>query len=435
MQLTANLTVLILTLLPGSDDRPQTIAAGAQEHNTDQAIAAKTQLARSRSVECRLDDFELDELDDPIQSYRPSNSHSQLNPPLVLELGTPFVGTGSAHVSPGFFIFNDRYLATGTLTWHSGQLNIETTERNTKERTKPSTTPVMMAGAGNCHGHEPAGPSWDVEISELQMIEINRALRTGGVVSLPESGEVICIDFLSGGMEAVEALTLPVGPQREEIVAMGQGFGLQLTPEAKSWLMNFRPETSLKLRAGQVIQKVDRIEMMNMVELNDERRLSHLGYPLTLTAMGMCIFSIGTLLVTRPQNIVSTTKMNTSIASETNTPITAKHRTSITRFLWLIAALATIDLVWELLEHRASQASGVTRMTNLITNTIVSPSNQSMLAGPEALFILKGLATITVLAILYWTRHTLLARKACWWICLTLTLMIGRWIATVGVSI
>lgn len=95
---------------------------------------------------------------------------------------------------------------------------------------------------------------------------------------------------------------------------------------------------------------------------------------------------------------------------------------SIHRFLWLIGGMSLIDLVWTLLAHQANQIAEV------------NPVGNVLLGDAQRTIMFKVLATILAIGILYKARHSLFARKACWWVCLTLALLMARWVLVSGVS-
>ena len=129
---------------------------------------------------------------------------------------------------------------------------------------------------------------------------------------------------------------------------------------------------------------------------------------MTVAAMIIFVLSMGSLLTVRPHEVAA--------VANSEAPI------SVSRFLWLIAGMSVMDLVWTLLAHQANHI------------TEVNPVGSVMLNDPSRVILFKTLATMLAIGILYRARNNLLARKACWWTCLTLALLMARWILITGVS-
>ena len=157
-----------------------------------------------------------------------------------------------------------------------------------------------------------------------------------------------------------------------------------------------------------MVSEVHKVENANMAAASAFRRFNDWSYPITIMAMLIFVFSIGSLLAVRPQELVAVAR--------------TEHETSVNKFLWLIGGMSIIDLVWTLLAHQA----------NYITE--VNPVGGVMLDEPSRVILFKVLATGLAIGILYRAKTTLFGRKACWWVCLTLALLMARWILVTGVS-
>lgn len=311
-----------------------------------------------------------------------------------------------SQVGDGFFFIEGRHCAGSLLSWNAGRLRIE------------NPTSGMMAAATTIPSNQLNDASADcqtmglvdIEISESQMRDIQSTLAIGGVVSVSKTEELLCVKPSEGGFEIIESIASPDSNQRKKLVddAIERG-NLSVSPTTRSWLANFRPDRDLAERASQAVDDIQNLENKNIVSANATQRLDNWSYPLTISAMLIFVVSIGSLLAVRPHELVAVAH--------------TKSEVSVNRFLWLIAAMSAIDLVWTLLAHQANQIAEV------------NPVGNVMLNDPQRVIMFKCLATLLAVGILYRARHTLFARKACWWICLTLALLIGRWILVAGVSV
>lgn len=395
MQFAVNLTVVFLTL------------AGSGEEIKKANLQTKPK-RRGQPIVAAADNTPSLKRSTPPQNSRtsPSQSTNTQNRPIVIQTKRPDTAAGIISYSPGFFILNDQYFSDATLSWQNHRVHVENHEsaiQAATHRTTPFANPEHVESPDSTSG---------VEISERQMNSIASTLATGGVVIISEDAQPICADLFAGGREVIAALSVAPGPQRDVLIANAEANGIDMSSESRMWLAAFRPEKKLTAQANEVTRRLRRIESSNMSESNAERRLNQWAYPLTVSAMLIFVFSIGSLLAARPHELVSVANPNSPDAG-----------ISVSRFLLLIAVMSAIDLAWTLLAHQAGQMNEINPIGSLI------------LDDPKRVIAFKCLATTLAIGILFRARDVLFARKACWWICLTLSLLTGRWILVAGVSV
>ena len=312
-------------------------------------------------------------------------------------------------VGKGFLFVEGRYCSDATiLSWHEGRLAIEdpTSSMMASEFTD-SFGSDSMSDAYSDLASVGLDPSY--EISGHQISMITKTLLSGGVVHVERNKAPFCAEYFSGGFEVLEAMNAEPGPEREAFLdeAVKEGTVIS-SPETRAWLSSYRPNTNLATRVDSLVTRTNDIEKSNMLASSAMQRFNSLSYPLTISAMMIFVVSIGSLLEARPQEMVAVAHNKTEV--------------SIIRFLWLIAGMSLIDLVWTLVAFQANQIAEVNPVGNVLLGNTVRT------------ILFKGLATAMAIGILYKARESLFARKACWWVCLTLALLMGRWVLVSGVS-
>lgn len=310
-------------------------------------------------------------------------------------------------VGRGFLFIDGKYCApSSTLRWSAGLLVIDDPNSSmlAAGTVNPRSTDTMSDAFVS--PEIPHNPAFDVSESELGAIQY--ALESGGVVNMSSTGKPYSVGFSEGGIEMLEAINTPKGAQRERLIDEAFDRGPGPSVETRAWLSSYTPEKELVGRIGNVMNEVNTIEKSNIVAATAMRRFNNWSYPLTITAMMIFVLSMGSLLAARPQELVAVAHTETDI--------------SVNRFLWLIGGMSVIDLVWTLLAHQANQIAEVNPVGNIL------------LGDAQRTILFKALATGLAIGILYKARHSLFARKACWWVCLTLALLMARWVLVSGVS-
>lgn len=338
-----------------------------------------------------------------VQSHVPTNFESTTS----IMAPEPLSFQRELQVGQGFLFIDGKYCASSsTLRWSAGLLTID----------DPSSS---MLAAGNINRratdtmsdafvppeipHDP-----EFEVSESEFAAIQYALQSGGVVNMSSVGKPYSAGFSEGGIEMLEAINTPKGAQRERLINEAFVRGSEPSGETRAWLSSYTPEKELVGRIAKVVNRVNAIEKSNVVAATAMRRFNNWSYPLTITAMMIFVLSMGSLLAARPQELVAVAHTETDV--------------SVNRFLWLIGGMSVIDLVWTLLAHQANQIAEVNPVGNIL------------LGDAQRTILFKALATALAIGILYKARHSLFARKACWWVCLTLALLMARWVLVSGVS-
>lgn len=318
----------------------------------------------------------------------------------VFNAGSP---TGDFEADHGFLFVRGKYFDTSTvLSWQAEQLRIENT----------TSSMLAFAASASSQGVLDIGPAWDLtnsattdtlHITEVEMHGIRSTLSNGGIVALANDRRPLLVDLSKGGYELIESLTYPSGSKREELLDSAFSVaGYQPEPDVRSWFSDLQPNINLSKRAVALTHKAHAIESANIAAASAVHRFDSWSYPITVIAMIVFVFSIGSLLTVRPQELVAVAQ--------------TEAETSVSKFLWLIGGMSAIDLAWTLLAHQANHITEVNPMGGLI------------LEEPTRIIFFKVLATGLAIGILYRTRNNLFARKACWWICLTLALLMARWI-------
>lgn len=338
-----------------------------------------------------------------VQSRLPTNFES------TASISAP--ETFSAHrefqVGQGFLFIDGKYCApSSVLRWSAGLLKIDDPNSsmlaagNVNRRATDTMSDAFMPP------EIPDNPEFEVSESEFGAIQY--ALQSGGVVNMSSVGKPYSAGLSEGGIEMLEAINTPKGAQRERLIDEAFDRGSEPSVETRAWLSSYTPENELVGRIGNVLNRVNAIQESNTVAATAMRRFNNWSYPLTITAMMIFVLSMGSLLAARPQELVAVAHTETDV--------------SVNRFLWLIGGMSVIDLVWTLLAHQANQIAEVNPVGNIL------------LGDAQRTILFKALATGLAIGILYKARHSLFARKACWWVCLTLALLMARWVLVSGVS-
>lgn len=312
-------------------------------------------------------------------------------------------------VSKGFLFVHGQYCPSSTsLAWRADTLRINHAPSAVLACAWPG-----MAGEGSKNsvvsGLADVSGTKTLAITRDQFHAIRSMLEVGGVVILSDVAKPLLLEQSRGGFELIQSLTHFPGPQREELLnsAFSAAY-IVPEPGMRSWLSNLNPGDELADRAAKHVDRILKTEKSNLATVAAVRRFYDCSYPITVIAMATVVFSIGSLLAVRPQELVAVA--------------VSENETSVNRFLLLIAGMSMIDLVWTLLAHQANRIIEI------------NPVGGVLLDHPGRVILFKVLATGLAIGILYRGRTSLFARKACWWICLTLALLMARWIIVAGIS-
>lgn len=249
-----------------------------------------------------------------------------------------------------------------------------------------------------------------LDVTSDQFARIARTLRDGGLVLLSDAHSPWCLPLSSGGFEVLETLLLPPDAARQESLnRVTSSTATGIPGPVEEWLASYQPVAAFRKIAFDVLSRARSVEDANLAAASAFRRFDNWNYPVTLGAMLTCVFAFGSLISVRPAELVS---------DQFDHPDAAIHR-----FLLLIVAMSGIDLVWTVLAHQA----------RVITE--VNPLGSLIIDDPLRLVLFKVLATTLAVGILYRARNVAIARKVCWWSCLTLALLTARWVIISGVTI
>lgn len=246
------------------------------------------------------------------------------------------------------------------------------------------------------------------ELNDRQRGTLQHALKSGGFVFLNDDQPPSVYSLTDGGDLILEALNKPPGKNRNALLTGAWNETSSPPAWTANWLKTVKPVGEFSRTIQSSLQRLESIENDNLASVHATQRFDNWTYPITIVAMMIFVFSMGTLLSAKPQELVA-------VAHSTS-------EMTVSRFLWLIAGMSIIDLVWTLLAYQANAISEVNPIGGVLLNN----------ANRTAVF--KLLATGLAIGILYRARQHQVARKATWWVCLTLSLLMARWILVSGVS-
>ncbi len=172
---------------------------------------------------------------------------------------------------------------------------------------------------------------------------------------------------------------------------------------------SFVASTEFRDRAKQEIA-VSRTNYDEEKKIIDAKRLlSRSQYPLSVAAMLLIAVAAGKLLGSH--HVIN--------AESTNEDPVADW--AVAWLLLLAIAFSVLDLVWTLLAARAGE------MIEL------NPLGNKFISNPTVLSIVKAISILFAAGVLYMLRKKLLARRACWWVCLICMLVVIRWVVLSGI--
>lgn len=323
----------------------------------------------------------------------------------------PF-GKDQTNVAPGFLFINGHVVSpSATLFWDNGQLTIDDQQH---------TLLAFNDATKRLDSYDFAQPLSDVReplfdsspsqfVSAEEAFKIQRALTSGGIVLLDDNEAPVSLHREQGGGEIIEAFVLPPGEARNQ--KLDEAFAradYQPSRTTAKWLGNYEPFGPTVDRLNAAAADIQSIETNNMAVSFAIQQMDYWSYPITLAAMLVCVFAVGTLLSARPHEMVLVAD--------------GPGEVPVSRYLWLIAGMSVIDLVWTLLAFQANVIDEINPIGGVLL------SNAARTAG------FKLCATGLAIGILYRLRDNPLARKATWWLCLLLAMLMGRWILISGVS-
>lgn len=346
---------------------------------------------------------------------RSAGGASRLDRLHTMSASVPEANLERVPVGPGFLFYEGRHLpATTSLLWRNGRISIEDPTgtmlaMNNRTRMDGPRFPQRIRRSDSSQSPQNVSRRISFGMSADEIRDISFALSTGGIVHLSKTAPPLTAGLSEGGFELLEALAKEPGLEREKILTVAlPRVRSGVTPETKTWLSNFQPDAELAELVDSRVDELHNIETTNRGAATAVRRLNIWGYPLTIAAMMIFVVSIGSLLSVRPQELVAVAH--------------TEHDVTINRFLLLIAGMSVIDLIWTLLAHQANQIAEV----NPVGNVLLGDTTRTI--------VFKGLATAMAIGIFHRTRQSAFARKACWWVCLTLALLMARWVLVSGVS-
>jgi hypothetical protein len=173
------------------------------------------------------------------------------------------------------------------------------------------------------------------------------------------------------------------------------------------WISTFQPPDDLQVRAATFTNAYEQHQENALADIQAQRLLERLAYPLSVSGMVLSVLAIGHLLGGRPHAGKPTIGVDPSPEM-------------IQAFNWSVtfaAAFSILDLVWTILATRTN--IGVTELNPIGSQFIHDPRN---LAG------FKIGVTFSCLALLWLMRKHKRAQIAAWWLCLILTLVTCRWL-------
>lgn len=175
----------------------------------------------------------------------------------------------------------------------------------------------------------------------------------------------------------------------------------------RSWLSEFHPPDELTRRASDSLGQLAALEQDHSIKSAAIRRLDFLAYPLTMGGMLLCVFSIGHLMIYRPEPGAGSYDVDTS----------AMAQKMVSICIGLVVIFSGLDLFWTIL---ATQAGQMREM---------NPIGSHLVDNPWALSVYKVAATSLAAGLFYGFRKYRRIQMASWWACLTLTLLTVRWVA------
>jgi hypothetical protein len=307
----------------------------------------------------------------------------------------------------GFLFIDGAYVPQGQCsTWVNGELKIQQESNQQLASYGGSVSSPLQAML--CWLPTSAS-SRSISINETEFSRMLDILDDGGVAIVLADRKPWCVPISGGGYELLSALCEPPGSGRSALLrAVERDSAVPFPSGMRAWLASYDAPPEFCRRAATRLAKIDAVEQVNVAAVTAFQRFDTWNYPLSVIGMLTFVAAIGSLLSARPQDLVADVKSPDDV--------------SVHRFLWLIAGMSAIDLVWTLLAHQANQVAEVNPLGNAIVSDVFRVTS------------FKVLATVLALGILYRLRHTMFARKACWWACLTLALLTARWVVVSGVT-
>lgn len=172
------------------------------------------------------------------------------------------------------------------------------------------------------------------------------------------------------------------------------------------WLEGYTAPDELLTRGSAAIAHIDREAEKLQNSVAAQKRLSALGYPLTLAGMVLGVLALGHLLTARPGGE----------GDSADEGVRSKLVRTTLISVALIAILSAFDLTWTVLAYKAG---GMAEL---------NPLGSRLIDDPAALIAFKTGATTVGCGILVLLRRHPTARLASWWMCLVLTVLTFRWI-------
>ncbi|MCP4785287.1 MAG: hypothetical protein GY903_27865 [Fuerstiella sp.] len=167
------------------------------------------------------------------------------------------------------------------------------------------------------------------------------------------------------------------------------------------WIGEFKCPEELRERADSFLTKIEELESTNDAQQSARRMLESSAYPLTVVGMLLVVMAFGHLLSFKP---------------DSDAVKSLETQRAVGRSLTLLVALSALDLIWTLLVSRAGDMKEL------------NPLGAAFIDNPVALILLKTVATLTAVVLLFVLRQHHVAQKGAWWGCLICTLLTVRWL-------
>jgi len=324
-------------------------------------------------------------------------------------LGLTSTETRSVCPGEGFLFVDGVYVPpTQCTTWVNGVLKLQSAPSDRSSPAQQLAESRFAVDALLCWLPSPSY-SRAVAMPERDLNRVVETLNSGGIAIVSPDQDIWCLPISSGGYELLSGLSNPPGETRNQLLESAEAEApFRLDDQTRTWLTSYVPPASFIDQATARLSSIQAVEQQNIAAISAFHRFETWNYPMTVIGMVTVVVAVGSLISVRPIEIVGDASSPDDV--------------TVRRFLWLIAGMSVIDLVWTLLAHQANRVAEVNPLGSIIVDDVLR------------VIIFKVLATSLAIGILFRLRHALIARKACWWACLTLALLTARWVVVSGVT-
>lgn len=226
--------------------------------------------------------------------------------------------------------------------------------------------------------------------------------------TLENDGSLVCfagepLQVLQG-ISSYELLRVLVKPESRDAFRQGERKCIPDgadEPSWSKWIGGFKCPEELRQRSESFLAKIDQVKRTNDAHLSARRMLDSSAYPLTILGMLLVVMAFGHLLSFKPDSAGGNS---------------LEAQRAVRRSLGLLATMSALDLTWTLLVSRAGDMKEL------------NPFGAAYIDSPVALVLLKVIATLTAVVLLFSLRRYHAAQKGAWWGCLICTLLTARWL-------